>query len=48
LLDINERNLTRTFSCNVIGVKSNIKSPARPSDDEIKKLIYDTLHSNRE
>lgn len=44
LLEINRSNLTKTFTCNFKGVKSDLKSIARPSDEQINKLIESTLY----
>jgi hypothetical protein len=43
LLDINEKILSHTFTCNSIGVKSPGKGQASPKDEEIKKLVEDHL-----
>lgn len=39
LLSINHKNLSNTFTCNVKGVKSEVKAVASPSNEDIKKLI---------
>ena len=43
LLDINEKILSHTFTCNAVGVKSPGKGQASPKDEEIKKLVEDHL-----
>ena len=45
LLDINNRIMSNTFSCNLKGVKSTIKSTGRASDEEIKIMVDETLNA---
>jgi hypothetical protein len=43
LLEINEKILSHTFTCNSVDVKSPGKGQASPNDEEIKKLVQDHL-----
>ena len=48
LLDINAKHLINSFSCNVKGVRSESRIPSRPSDEELNKLIDETLNNTSE
>jgi hypothetical protein len=43
LLEINQKVLSHTFTCNSVGVKSAGKGQASPKDEEIKKMVEDHL-----
>ena len=48
LLDINQNNLSKAFSCNIKGVKSAGRGTVRPSDEEIKKLVDEHVSKSHE
>lgn len=48
LLDLNQKIMTNTFSCNLKGVRSSSKSMARASDEEIKQIVEETINSKEE
>ncbi len=48
LLDFNQQIMTKTFSCNLKGVRSSSKSMMRASDEEIKVIVDETINSKKE
>ncbi len=48
LLDLNQHIMTKTFSCNLKGVRSSSKSMMRASDEEIKVIVDETINSKEE
>ena len=48
LLDFNQQIMTKTFSCNLKGVRSSSKSMMRASDEEIKVIVDETINSKEE
>ncbi|MFM7856142.1 MAG: hypothetical protein ACKO96_30525, partial [Flammeovirgaceae bacterium] len=45
LLDLNQKIMTKTFSCNLKGVRSSSKGMMRASDEEIKVIVDETINS---